>query len=92
MAKSSKATGERLWVSRSGTMPRHPRRNRGRTPVSARKTVHRPHGEHPSGHLVERDPNRVWYNVTFSRLYKEGDEWKIATISAAMTCSSCQSR
>ena len=21
-------------------------------------------------------PNRVWYNVTFSRLYKEGDDWK----------------
>ncbi len=21
-------------------------------------------------------PNSVWYNVTFSRLYKEGDDWK----------------
>ena len=59
MAKSSKARAGAAADKPVRTMLHHPRRHRRPTSRIGQKNPSiRPHGEHPGGHLVERNPKQ----------------------------------
>ena len=71
MAKSSKATAGAAADTPPEAAPEP------ESPYRPEKPVHQVRmGNIRAAIWSNVTPNRVWYNVTFSRLYKEGDDWK----------------